>query len=318
MKKKRKGNVFVFLVLLSVFCMPVSGGLIAHYTLDETSGNTANDSVSDPNYYHGLLNDNGFDTGSTTGLIGNALMFNGSSDFIQLERVTSQATPPPAEQVPALGLEQFTLAAWFNKTGTGFIGTTGGGGVTGIPIIAKGTGEGDGSSMDMNYWMGIDTDSDVIAADFESTDSSYNNHPLRGTTVIGDNTWYHIALTYNGTAMILYLNRFEDARLETSDTPRNDSIQPAAIGGALYSIFRSGKLYAQLFEGMIDDARIYDNALADSEILTLFSDVVQEYCTEYPTADITGPNGEPDCRVDLYDLSLLASQWLQDNMVSTK
>ncbi len=303
------------LLLLVGLGMPARGDLIAHYTLDETGGTVANDSVTDPNDFSGELNNTDFDAASTTNaVLGNAVIFDGSYNFIQLERTTAQTAPPPLQQVPALGLQEFTLAAWFNRTGSGTTGSTGTGAITGTAIISKGTGQADGDNRDMNYWMGIDSVNNVIAGDFESIAATDNNHPFRGVTAIENNTWYHIALIYDGNAIALYLNGLEEARLETTDAPRSDSIQPAAIGAALQS---NGNV-RQLFEGLIDDVRIYNHPLNESEVRKLYTDVITEYCTEYPTADITGPDGEPDCRVDMYDLTLLASQWLVDNMVSSQ
>ena len=55
----------------------------------------------------------------------------------------------------------------------------------------------EGSNVDANWMLGIDDATDVIAADFE-TMADGTNQPVRGTSVIAMNTWYHAAVTYDG------------------------------------------------------------------------------------------------------------------------
>ena len=57
----------------------------------------------------------------------------------------------------------------------------------------------------MNYFLGIDSTTRVLVADFEDT-AGGGNHPVLGTTVICDGLWYHAAATYDGTTWRLYLN----------------------------------------------------------------------------------------------------------------
>src|SRR5678815_2582929 len=66
----------------------------------------------------------------------------------------------------ALGLSQFTVEAWIYKTGNGVTVTTGGGGVTAQPIVAKGRDESEANSRDLNYFLGVNS-SGKLTADFE-------------------------------------------------------------------------------------------------------------------------------------------------------
>src|SRR4029077_13507682 len=140
---------------------------------------------------------------------------------------------------PALGLDAatFTLEAWFRRDGTGVSTSTGTGGVTAIPIVTKGRSEKDGSNVDMNYFLGINSTTNVLTADFEEGAGSASpglNHPVNGVTPILNNIWYHAAVTYDGTKWQLYLNGVPDGSpLTVGRTPRSDSIQHAAIGSAL-------------------------------------------------------------------------------------
>ena len=66
---------------------------------------------------------------------------------------------------------------------------------TAVPLISKGRGEGDGSNVDMNYFLGLDPSGRRLVADFEDNDTvehtDDNNHPVFNTTgtVIPHNTW---------------------------------------------------------------------------------------------------------------------------------
>jgi len=73
--------------------------------------------------------------------------------------------------------------------------------------------------------------------------------------------------------------------------------------------------------GVVDDVRLWNYALTENAIATLYTalysaiDPDVEVCPVYPTFDITGPEAARDCRVDLYDLAALASEWLECNVI---
>lgn len=161
----------------------------------------------------------------------NSLTFNGTSQYVRL----GQADANPDK----LNASTFTLEAWFNRTGTGATTSTGTGGVTAAPLIAKGRAEADGTNQDANYFFGIDANSHLIA-DYEEgvgQTSPGLNHPVTGSATISNSVWHHAAATFDGTTWRLYL----DGRLDTSlvvganRAPRSDSIQDTAIGSALTS-----------------------------------------------------------------------------------
>jgi len=179
-------------------------------------------------------------------------------------KLTGTAQAPNTGNIASnLGEKQFTLSAWIKQTGAGITTTSGTGGITAVPIISKGKSEGDGSAIDCNYILGI-TAAGKLAADYEQYGGG-QNYPVTGSTTLALNTWYNVAATYDGTAWKLYVNGTQDGTATVPADPRYDSIQNAAIGSALNSTgVSSGG-----FNGLIDDARIYNRALSASEVVAL-------------------------------------------------
>ena len=73
------------------------------------------------------------------------------------------------------------------------------------------------------------------------------------------NTWTHLAATYDGATMRLYVNGVQVASRAQTGTIAT-STNPLQIGG--------DSLYGQYFAGMIDEVRVYNRALSVTEIQT--------------------------------------------------
>jgi hypothetical protein len=181
-----------------------------------------------------------------------ALSFDGTNDYVTFGVATE------------LGSPQFTLETWFKRTGAGIGNTTGSGGIASlVPLVTKGAPEADGSNVDANYVLGINTPGNVLAADFEDTATGLN-HPVSGTTPITNDTWHHAAASYDGTTWRLYLDGGLEATLAVGAfTPRSDSIQHAGLGAMLTST--GTRLGA--FQGLLDEVRIWNHARTQAEIL---------------------------------------------------
>jgi hypothetical protein len=177
---------------------------------------------------------------------------------LQFNGTNSHVTMGPA---PGLGSATFTIETWFKRTGAGQTANSGTGGVDGVPLVCKGVGEGDGGTVDANYFFGIRAGDNVLAADFEDMASGLN-HPVAGVTAIQNNLWYHAAATYDGTTWRLYLNGQLEAELAVNATPRYDSIQHFGLGTALNSTgAQSGR-----FAGLLDEVRVWNYARSQAEI----------------------------------------------------
>ena len=78
---------------------------------------------------------------------------------------------------------------------------------------------------------------------------------LAGTTALPDNQWHHIAATYDGTQMQLYLDGAYAGRVTA--TGAIDAVEaPLMIG---------------LVMGRLDDVRIYERALSSNDIASIYA-----------------------------------------------
>ena len=197
-----------------------------------------------------------------------ALFYNGSTSYVTMGFGSASAT--------AFGASDFTLECRFLRTGAGATASTGNGGVTAVPLIAKGVGEAENSNIDANYFLGIDANG-KLTADFEQFSATNNgtayaagqNFPITGTTTLQNGVWYHVAATYNTSTATwkLYVNGVEETTTTVLATfagvvPRSDSIQGLGIGTTL----NSTGARAGFFQGIIDEARIWNVTRTQSQI----------------------------------------------------
>jgi hypothetical protein len=169
-----------------------------------------------------------------------------------------------------LHLSTFTVETWFNRQGTGVSTNTGSSGIaTALPLVTRGMAETETAATDLNYFLGIDTSTNVLAADFEEGAGGTSpslNHPVTGVTPITTNTWHHAAATYDGSKWQLFLDGVLERELTVGQPPAAAGNQHAAIGTALNSTGGVGSQTQGFFDGVIDEARIWNRALTASEI----------------------------------------------------
>jgi hypothetical protein len=80
---------------------------------------------------------------------------------------------------------------------------------------------------------------------------------LAGTSGLALDTWTHLASTYDGSTLRLYVNGTQVASRALSGSAAASS-QALYIGG--------NALWGEYFQGVIDDVRVYSKALTGSEI----------------------------------------------------
>ena len=76
-------------------------------------------------------------------------------------------------------------------------------------------------------------------------------------SVLAANTWSHLALTYDGTTLRLYLNGAQVASAVRSGSMLT-SANPLQIGG--------DNIYGQYFQGRIDEVHVYNVPLTQAQI----------------------------------------------------
>lgn len=257
-------------VLVACFAPIVRAADIAVYNLDETSGTTAADSAGVAQ--NGVLMNFGVTPSAwrpTGGVDGaGALTFNGINQYVQLEGGTT------GNANTSLALSNFTLSAYvrvLSPLNADVVSTGGNGLAAALPIVTKGRGEGDGSNVDANYFLGVNQNPVQVVADYEEGAGGAgplgNNHPVTGAGTVSRGVWQHVAATFDGTSLKVFRNGVLDATINTPNPLRSDSIQLAAIGSALQSTGAADGA----FRGVIDNVRINNAALSDAQVANLAS-----------------------------------------------
>jgi hypothetical protein len=197
-------------------------GLVGKWKLDHTSGTTATDSSPFAN--------NGTVTGTanwSTDCGGMRVFdFNGSTNYVS---VTNESQLQPTEAI--------TIAAWIK-------GDSWGAGTDVDTILRK------GDNQPNNYKL------EVADGKLELGLDANDDAGIQSIATLATGQWYHVAATWNGSTVKLYINGVLDSSTAYSGTIGTDT-------RALYIGGRSG---ADLFDGMIRDVYLYNRALNDSEI----------------------------------------------------
>jgi hypothetical protein len=190
-------------------------------------------------------NNNGFVsnavlTADKSGIANSAYNFNGTNARI----VTTNA--------PTL-TGNYSISAWFNTQSLASWGTI----VDCRPNAASG--------------IGIEHNSNLSFT--TSTGSSYNN--TMSNFSIQTNTWLHVVVVYNGTHKLIYINGVLDKTQLYSNLILSTT-QPFIFGDR--GIMPSGP--GNYFNGTLDDIGIWNRALTQQEITSLYT---QNYVAQIPS-----------------------------------
>ena len=221
-----------------------SPGLVAAYGFDQGSGSSVTDASG--NGHTGTISGA---TWTTQGKFGGALAFNGTNNWVTVAS-TSLLNLTSA----------MTLEAWVLPTATS--GTR--------DVLVK-----EGTNVDIynlyaRNWRGLPEANAYIGG---------SNRTAEGVT-LPSNTWTHLAGTYDGTTVRLFVNGTQVASAAISGTIATSS-GPLSIGG--------NSLWGEYFQGSIDEVRVYNRALTATEIQTDMNSPLGAANPTIPVVTITGP-----------------------------
>ncbi|OXU15667.1 LamG-like jellyroll fold domain-containing protein [Sedimentisphaera salicampi] len=137
---------------------------------------------------------------------------------------------------------------------------------------------------------------------------------ISSDVAVTDGQWHMISATYDGETgeMKLYVDGEEKASAAYPESAPLLTDNPLVIGAEQVT-------GATPLEGQIDDVRVYTYAKPDTEILDLYNNLTEpdkQLCLlEYGEAvDVSGPEGEPDCMIDMHDFAYIAVNWLNSGI----
>jgi hypothetical protein len=197
-------------------------GLVAAYSFDEGHGTTVIDASGQDN--HGTI------TGATWTLQGR---FGSALDFDGLSALVTIPDAPSLRLTTAMTLEAWVkpstvTSAWWD-------------------VIYKGND---------NYFLEATAPTgDGVPAGGGTFDA--NDVVMYGAAPLAVSSWTHLALTYDGATLRLYVNGVQVAS-QAQTGSLVTSANPLQIGG--------DSIFGQYFQGTIDEVRIYNQALSPSEI----------------------------------------------------
>ncbi len=249
----------------------VKADLVGLWRFDETSGTIAHDASG--NGHNGTLVG---DPRWGPGKIGGALEFDGTDDVVELG----------AFDVVGPGI---TLAAWIKPDDFD---------INDGRIITKAN-----EWLADDHWWMLSTIAEAgetrLRFRLKTTDDQTVPTLIASSGPLVTGEWQHVAATWDGTTMRLYLNGEETGSIaKGGDAVATDSSVKVAIGSQPSDAFATDVSHiSKFFDGFIDDVRLYNGALNQDEIK-----VLMEGSGGYPFAfGPTPPDGAlyPDTWVNL-------------------
>lgn len=234
----------------ALYTPPQSSGLLARWTLNETSGTSAADASGNGNL--GSL------TGGptwTTVQARSGVSLDGNNDYVDLG--TAGSLNFSAGQT-------FTVSAWVKTTDA-----------YGAIVSMRNTAN-DGSIVDLMVgYNGATDDAGKFVAIVRQDSGGGGYATANSATSIDDNVWHHVAMTREtGGVIKVYVDGLLKSSGNGSEAAGAITTNERAIGAELEwqrTGYASGPAVPgeRWLNGVVDDVRIYDHALTAGEILTL-------------------------------------------------
>jgi len=206
------------------------------------------------------------------GFVGQAFSLDGVNDYVEV---------PDAANLNFSSA--ITVQAWINPRSL----------PTRYPAIVKKSGLSGGSSTTTGYSLEFHDGTPQVVLWVYLENQWFSSPP--GTVPVGTNTWSHVAATFDGAWIRMYINGTEIGPptykpgniIPSSDNPLNIARDPANPSDP-----------DRYFDGLIDEVMIYNRALAAGEIRTIYQAKDAGVCKNYPPKaicqNVTVPAG-PSC-----------------------
>ena len=226
-------SVLIFSALLMASCSPRDKqGLVAHWKFDEGQGGKLIDTSGNGN--HGTIHGAAW----VTGRVGGGLRFDGVDDYVVI---------PKSASLNSISKE-ITLMCWIKTP------------LTGRHSILERWPCGQSSNQ---RCLELDVDSEEKQVHFALSPTGVTGTWHRFTNAIPVNKWVHIAATFDGKTMRIYVNGRPDPSPAVLENPRiHPSTADLNIGA-----WDSGNQLGGFFKGIMDEIGIYSRALTHEEIL---------------------------------------------------
>jgi hypothetical protein len=169
---------------------------------------------------------------------GNALDFDGADDYVDLV-------------LPLVSPSTFTVEAWINAASFAT-----GGSANRILAIDK------GSYTTNNPFALFVNDAGKVGYVLGTGDANNDfQNPLTFSPTLAINTWYHVALSFDGTVKRLYIDGILQGQVTNTGTFTNTNTEQLLTGDMATHTPNDGE-----WEGQIDEVRIWSTARTASEI----------------------------------------------------
>ena len=176
-----------------------------------------------------------YDATPTTGITGQGFQFDGVDDFIEISD----------NEMLDIN-DDITLSAWIYLESEKVVST----------ILAKGDLE-----TNFAYYMATGLNYDNGSSSFQVANQADDRRGVRSPSALNTHQWYHLVGIRNGTTLTTYVNGIP---VNTSDC-FTDGLRINNLN-LLLGWYHSD----YYFHGIIDEIRIYDIALSDNEVLSLY------------------------------------------------
>lgn len=213
-----------------------SNGLLAYYAFDEPGGVIAYDDSA--NLYNGTFVGT---PGRVAGKLNGALEFTGATNYVEAGTYS-------------VGGSAMTVSAWM--LGSSLSGEA--------RIASKASGQ---AESDHDWMLGLGSGAGAedklrIRLKTAGVTSTFST----GDLALADSTWYHVAFTYDGSNVRVYLNGSEVGSFAKTGTLDQSGL-PVRIGSGNDG---SGGASA-VWDGLIDEVKVFNRSLSQAELAAEYS-----------------------------------------------